>query len=141
LNVSVATSWGPNWGDKGSFKVAYGAAYIMQPDYTFALKVSESEPLIQQRIVQALTYPAKPGCLHYSAKQPERLVKLADDLGTLAASASGSPLALAQVLADLVTSNLGRVKSLSAAMRGPFRLCTAYVQQLLSEGALVHGDN
>jgi len=31
-------SWGSNWGLKGTFKIAYGAAFILQPDYTFAIE-------------------------------------------------------------------------------------------------------
>jgi hypothetical protein len=106
----------------------------MQPDYTFALKVSETVAQVQQRFAQALSYPSKPGCLQYSPKQPERLVKLADDLTTLFASVSGSPLAHSQMLADLVTSNLGRVRRLSAASRGPFRLCGSNMTRLLKQG-------
>jgi hypothetical protein len=127
-------SWGPNWGVRGSFKIAYGAAYIMQPDYTFALKVSETVAQVQQRFAQALSYPARPGCLQYSPKQPERLVKVADDLSTLTALVPGSPMALPQVLADLVTSNLGSRVRLTAAGRGPFRLCGSNLARLLRKG-------
>jgi hypothetical protein len=102
----------------------------MQSDYTFALEVSESTSQVQQRIVQALSYPARPGCLVYSSKQPERLIKLAHDLSILAAS---SPELALSFLADLVASNLGRVRNLSAASRGPFRLCGTSLTQLVGK--------
>ncbi|WIA18237.1 hypothetical protein OEZ85_009706 [Tetradesmus obliquus] len=123
-------SWGPSWGLNGSFKISYGAAYIMQPDYTYALEVRESVEQVRQRFVQALSWLPVPGCMHYSPKQPERLLKLADDLTTLAL-ASPVAVALPQVLADLVTGNVGRVRSLSAATRAPFRLCGDSLAQVL----------
>jgi hypothetical protein len=110
----------------------------MQPDYTFALKVEETIPQVQQRFAQVLSYPSKPGCLQYSPKQPQRLVKLADDLSTLTALAP--QLLFSQVLAELVTSNLGRVKSLSAASRGPVRLCGKNLAQLLKQGWLAESS-
>ncbi|WIA38518.1 hypothetical protein OEZ86_001839 [Tetradesmus obliquus] len=133
-------SWGPSWGLNGSFKVAYGAAYIMQPDYTFALEIKESTTQVQQRFTQALTYPAKPGCVQYSPKQPERLLKLADDLTTLALAAQ-VPVSLPQVLTDLVTGKLGRVRNISAATRGPFRLCGKYLGQVLKTAQHMHSHS
>uniref|UniRef100_A0A383WKQ7 Peptidase C1A papain C-terminal domain-containing protein n=1 Tax=Tetradesmus obliquus TaxID=3088 RepID=A0A383WKQ7_TETOB len=126
-------SWGPSWGLNGSFKVAYGAAYIMQPDYTFAFRVSESVPQVQQRFAQAFIYPAKPGCLQYSPQQPQRLITLADDLITLTALAPEFGLTPGQVLADVVTSNLGG--NLPRASRGPFRLCSNYIRPLVRKVA------
>uniref|UniRef100_A0A383W290 Peptidase C1A papain C-terminal domain-containing protein n=1 Tax=Tetradesmus obliquus TaxID=3088 RepID=A0A383W290_TETOB len=126
-------SWGPSWGPNGSFKIAYGAAYIMQPDYTFAFEVRETLAQVQQRFAQALSFPATPGCLLYFPKQPQRLMKLADDLTTLAALVPETTLP--QVLAEVVTSNTNRIGNLSAAVRGPFRLCGNYLRELLKKGA------
>ncbi|WIA18232.1 hypothetical protein OEZ85_009701 [Tetradesmus obliquus] len=130
-------SWGPSWGISGSFRIAYGAAYIMQPDYTFALKVQPSVSQVQKRFAQALSYPAAPGCLPYSPKQPERLLKLAEDLNTLTALAPRLALALPQALAEVMTSNVDRIRNLTAASRGPFRLCGRYMAPLLKQVACV----
>jgi hypothetical protein len=59
-----------------------------------------------------------------------------DDITTLAEVAVVSPnlrLRKADILADLVASNLGAPRKLSAASRGPFRLCDARVVQLLRD--------
>jgi hypothetical protein len=98
----------------------------MQPDYTFALQVKQKAEAIQQNLSLTLSYAAgKPGCLLYRPKQRQYLIKLADDLTMLASSTSSPGHVLTQdhVLADVTTSNLGFVRSLSAAGRGPFRLC------------------
>jgi hypothetical protein len=98
----------------------------MQPDYTFALQVEQRAAAIQKTLSAALAYlPAKPGCLLYRPKQRQHLIKLADDLTTLA-SAKSTPvhdINQADVLSDIVTSNLGYLRSLSVASKGPFRLC------------------
>ncbi|WIA38177.1 hypothetical protein OEZ86_001528 [Tetradesmus obliquus] len=76
------------------------------------------------------------GCLQYSPRQPERLLKLVNDLVTLTALAPELRLGLPQVLTDVVTSNFGRICNLWAASRGPFRLC-GKVGQLLAKVACV----
>ncbi|WIA24084.1 hypothetical protein OEZ85_013692 [Tetradesmus obliquus] len=188
-------SWSTSWGIQGSFRVAYAAANVMQPDYTFALQYTKaslraraaaitrqlkpnlvthispgaggSSSDVQARSslgdmqarsslgdsssdVQARTSPGdssldvlartssdnsssdveaqgwRPECLAYTSDQPIRMLKLADDLTTLALSApaAGSArLRKADVIVDLVASNLGFMPSLSAASTGPFRLC------------------
>ncbi|WIA15592.1 hypothetical protein OEZ85_002219 [Tetradesmus obliquus] len=35
-------SWSERWGNNGTIKIAYGAAYVMQPDYTFALQFHQA---------------------------------------------------------------------------------------------------
>ncbi|WIA38174.1 hypothetical protein OEZ86_001526 [Tetradesmus obliquus] len=106
-------SWGPDWGLNGSFKIAYGAAYTMQPDYTFALE--------------------------YSPQQPVRLLKVVDDLTMLTELAPELPLGFSHMLTDVVTSNVGRMRNLSAASKGPYRLCGKFLRQLLGKvkGAIV----
>uniref|UniRef100_A0A383W081 Peptidase C1A papain C-terminal domain-containing protein n=1 Tax=Tetradesmus obliquus TaxID=3088 RepID=A0A383W081_TETOB len=88
-------SWFTDWGLKGTFKMAYGSAYIMQPDYTFAVQFTTANfaartSQVKQRLKQAsFVYdPTAPGCVLYNPKQPLRLVKLADDLATLAVTSS-----------------------------------------------------
>jgi hypothetical protein len=71
----------------------------------------------------------------YAPREPERLVKLADDLVALAnAETDAKNGGVADVLADLVPSNIGFVRGpLSAAGRGPFRLCGVNTVQLLRD--------
>jgi hypothetical protein len=149
LFVFMATcSWGPNWGLRGSFKIAYGSAYVMQPDYTFALQFNRSSTTEQatrtrQRLAPDLARdPAQPGCLLYSPKQPQRLVKLTDDLTILATTAPTVALRIRKpdVLADVITSNLGFVCSLLAASKGPFRVC-GRTAHLLSSVMIVLGGS
>jgi hypothetical protein len=126
LLLPVICSWSSSWGLNGSFKIAYGAAYVMQPDYTFALQVEQRAAAIQKSLSTALAYfNAKPGCLLYQPKQRQHLIKLADDLTTLASSKSppGHVINQPDLLSDIVTSNLGYVLSLSVASKGPFKLC------------------
>uniref|UniRef100_A0A383V702 Uncharacterized protein n=1 Tax=Tetradesmus obliquus TaxID=3088 RepID=A0A383V702_TETOB len=68
------------------------------------------------------------------------MLKLADDLATLALSApaaSSARLRKADVIVDLVASNLGFMPSLSAASTGPFRLCGKTAQLL---GSVLLGE-
>ncbi|WIA44571.1 hypothetical protein OEZ86_007296 [Tetradesmus obliquus] len=159
-------SWSTSWGLQGSFRVAYAAANIMQPDYTFALQYTKAslrarataithqlKPNLVTHIstssgnspndssseVQAQGW--RPSCLEYTSDQPIRMLKLADDLATLALSvpaAISARLRKADVIVDLVASNLGFMPSLSAASTGPFRLC-GKTAQLLS-GLLLGGQ-
>lgn len=98
----------------------------MQPDYTFALKINETLPQLRQRLSQRLAYNGTSNCLLYVPKQAERLLKLADDLTTLAAKTPQFKLenSQEQVVAQLTLSNLGHVPKLSAANRGPYRVHT-----------------
>lgn len=82
----------------------------------------------------------RPSCLEYTSDQPIRMLKLADDLATLALSApaaSSARLRKADVIVDLVASNLGFMPSLSAASTGPFRLCGKTAQLL---GSVLLGE-
>uniref|UniRef100_A0A383VC45 Peptidase C1A papain C-terminal domain-containing protein n=1 Tax=Tetradesmus obliquus TaxID=3088 RepID=A0A383VC45_TETOB len=126
-------SWGPGWGITGSVKVAYGSAYIMQPNHTYALQfnkhMEQQATDIRQKLKPALTRDTtKPGCVVYKPLQPQRPVKLADELTILAAAGLPPNSAVkgvdkAVILSDIVTSNLGYIRSLSATGRGPFRVC------------------
>jgi hypothetical protein len=137
MSCFVACSWGPSWGLKGSFRMAYGAANIMQPDYTFALEYNAASMAARAWQVVRRLQPGTTnisssatadewrfGYLAYTPKTPLRLAKLAVDLSVLAATALSSAVRLrkADILTDLVASNLGYLPSLSAASTGPFRL-------------------
>jgi hypothetical protein len=105
----------------------------MQPDYTYAVRFTKSSitartAQIKAQLKQAVLMNDKgaPGCVVYTPNQPLRLMKLADDLATLAITASQPTGRLRK--ADLVASNLGYLKSLAAASRGSFRLCGKMVQ-------------
>lgn len=77
-----------------------------------------------------------PGCVLYNPKQPLRLVKLADDLATVAVTSYvGMTLKRADILAELVASNLPSKahtsgRKLSSVGTGPFRLCGKVAQLL-----------
>jgi hypothetical protein len=94
----------------------------MQPDYTFALRISEAVTAVQRRLRQGTVYANTSECLLYSPRQPERLIKLTDDLATYALL-TRQALNKQQVLAHLIISNLGHMRNISAASRGPVRLC------------------
>lgn len=121
-------SWGQLWGINGSVKVAYGSAYIMPPDYTFALRfnkpLNEQVIDITQKLKPALTRdPETPECVVYRPVQPQRLVKLVDELTILDAAGRGRGSSKAVVLADVVAPNLGYGRNLPAARRGLFQIC------------------
>lgn len=107
----------------------------MQPDYTFALQFHEGSDAARAAAIKARLKPdlridsAKPGCILFAPKPPQRLVQLVDDLATLAETAT-VPVAPERIYADVVTSNLGYVRNLAAASNGPFRLCGKTVQLL-----------
>jgi hypothetical protein len=128
--------------------MAYAAANIMQPDYTFALQynrasMSARSSLISRKLktnlsreppsAEALGWEPE-RCLVYTSETPTRLLKLADDINTLALAAPAAKLRLrkADIIVDLVASNLGFMKNLNAASKGPFRLC-GKTAQLLSD--------
>lgn len=112
----------------------------MQSDYTFAqytrATITSQAAVIKQRIKQGslMRDVSTSGCVLYTAKQPLRLIKLTADLTTLAFTAALNALHMrkAEVVSELVTSNLGHLRSLSAASRGPFKLCGRTAQLLSS---------
>lgn len=135
-------SWGPSWGLRGTFRIAYGAAYVMPPDYTYALqfgpsgtgKLNDVKKLLQQ----GSTRPNQPvntttdECVWYQAGKAMRLVILHDLLTTIASSQPNfGPTTKAQVLSDLLSSNLGYVADLAAA-NTTFRVCGTARQLLLA---------
>lgn len=77
---------------------------------------------------QGLSYDKQDtNCLLFTAQQPMRLVKLVDDLYSLSLAAyeagkAATWLNEAVILGDIVAANLG-LPSLSAASKGPFKLC------------------
>jgi hypothetical protein len=118
--------------------MAYGAANIMQPDYTFALQFNKPDLRtraadIKQLLNQSLTYdPAKPECVIYTPKKPQRLLQLVDDLVIIAVTNTTMRIGKADILGGVVASNLGYMRSLSAASTGPFWLC-GKARQLLKD--------
>jgi hypothetical protein len=110
----------------------------MQPDYTFALQYSRANMGAKSSIISRKLKPTlsrsstlveplgwKPECLAYTSEVPTRLLQLDDDLTELALTAPAAQLRLrkADIIVDLVASNLGFMRSLSAASTGPFQLC------------------
>jgi hypothetical protein len=134
-HATVACSWGSSFGLQGNFKIAYGAAFIMPPDYTFAMQFGLAKMSAAAAAISALMKgrlvkdPQRASCLIYRPKQATRLVKLADDLSVLALDAiiNGGARAptRADITADLVLSNLGYVPDLSAANKPgrAFKIC------------------
>uniref|UniRef100_A0A383WEQ7 Peptidase C1A papain C-terminal domain-containing protein n=1 Tax=Tetradesmus obliquus TaxID=3088 RepID=A0A383WEQ7_TETOB len=129
-------SWGPGWGRNGSFNVAYGSAFTMQPDYTFALQFNKASTTqrvadIQQRLKLDLTYdPTATRYILYTPRRSQRLLQLVQDLVILSTTVINNRPRKADIVADVVASNLRFVRSLSAASTGPFRLCGRTVQLL-----------
>jgi hypothetical protein len=78
-------SWGTGWGVSGNFKIAYGAAYMLQPDYTFAMEFSkfaraqEAADLLNDNVERVLD-PAYPGCWLFKPPRPMRLLHVAEYL-------------------------------------------------------------
>uniref|UniRef100_A0A383WER1 Peptidase C1A papain C-terminal domain-containing protein n=1 Tax=Tetradesmus obliquus TaxID=3088 RepID=A0A383WER1_TETOB len=125
-------SWGPGWGLGGSFRVAYDSAYIMQPDYTFALEFNKANITqrledIRQRLKPHLSYDSSAaGCVLHAPRQPQRLLEFVQDLSILSSTLSmATRPRKADILADVLAFNLGWMHrlQLSAATRVPFRLC------------------
>jgi hypothetical protein len=113
----------------------------MQSDYTFALQYQRASTTAQaaqvkQKLAQgSLTRVAGiEGCVLYTAQQRMRLIKLTADLATLAFTSAIPALHMrkAEVLTELVAANLGHLRNLSAASKGPFRLCGRAAQLLSS---------
>ncbi|WIA16006.1 hypothetical protein OEZ85_012739 [Tetradesmus obliquus] len=125
-------SWSPAWGFQGSFKIAYGSAFIMPPD-TYALEfyISSYEAhatnISRSMLPSLADDPTKPGCLKYRPPQPQRLIKLVEDLTVVLSQVSNGRRQAADtgniVLADVVTFNRELVKPLSAVGKGPFLVC------------------
>lgn len=125
----VDCSWGTSWGCNGTFRLAYGAAFGMPADYTYAVqfgpmteaaKQVNARQLLGQGTQSALAPINGAQCLLYKAKRRMRLMKLHDLLATLArASADFNP---AHVMLDLVAYNSGFLRNL-AAPNNSFRVC------------------
>lgn len=124
-------SWSSAWGLHGSFKVAYGVACIMQPDYTFALQfgpasAAERSAAASNRLLPSIANdPAHRDCVIYKPQQPQRLAKLADELTTMAVTYTQAQLGAGDILASIVASNLHLKRNMSAASKGPFTICGA----------------
>jgi hypothetical protein len=117
--------------------MAYGAANIMQPDYTFALQFNKHDLRIRaaeiKQLLRSLAYdPARPECVLYTPKKPQWLLQPVDDLVVIAVTTTTMGIGNADILGDVVASDLGYLRSLSAASTGPFRLC-GKSRQLLND--------
>jgi hypothetical protein len=117
----------------------------MQSGYTFAVQFTNADfashtTQVKQRLKRAsLVYDkSSPGCVLYSPKQPLRLVKLADDLATVAVTSTvTTPSTRADILAELVASNLASketssAEKLTSASKGLFKLCRMAAELLLA---------
>jgi hypothetical protein len=109
----------------------------MQPDYTFALQYqlptnTDRAAAVKARLPPRMSWdPKARDCVLWEPREPDRLVKLADDLVTLTMAETGVKLSAPDILADVVASNLGFVRgALSSAGKGPFRLCGDSLQLL-----------
>jgi hypothetical protein len=107
----------------------------MPPDNTYALRFGPAK--LEARIDEALTAlqrgewvvdPTDGSCLLFTPQQPLRLLKLLDYLAA-AAGAANAGLGSAEILADIVSSNLGLLPDLSAATTGPMKLCGSTAAQ------------
>uniref|UniRef100_A0A383WMC0 Peptidase C1A papain C-terminal domain-containing protein n=1 Tax=Tetradesmus obliquus TaxID=3088 RepID=A0A383WMC0_TETOB len=125
-------SWGPRWGLAGSVRIAYGAAGIIDRHPAYGLQFRPDRSAVKDAVTvmlkQGLSYDKQDtNCLLFTAQQPMRLVKLVDDLYSLSLAAyeagkAATWLNEAVILGDIVAANLG-LPSLSAASKGPFKLC------------------
>jgi hypothetical protein len=124
-----ACSWSPNWGINGTVRIAYGSAYIMQNDYTFALSHGPADASgvaaeITSRLQAGLSRDnTTPSCVSYSAGFNTRLIKLVKDAVTLSALSLGDVPDASTIMLDVVSSNLGLSQPLHAARKGPLRVC------------------
>jgi hypothetical protein len=129
--VDLLCSWGPTWGINGTVRVAYGSASIMREKSTYAVSFGPKLPSadifnLSKKLQQGLTVDTtRPGCLAYRQQAETRLMNLANDIITLSFYSTAVTPAASDILADVVTSNLGFMPVLSARRRGPFRLCGA----------------
>lgn len=95
-----------------------------------ALQRSELVARLQQGLFKDA---ASAGCALYSTQVNSRLIKLLSDAVTLSIlSPPATALAASDILADFVSSNLGYMPVLSAASKGPFRVCGATGAWLLT---------
>jgi hypothetical protein len=109
-------SWGTRWGYNGTFRVAYGAASILQPDYTYALhyrtddRPEEALQFLRNNSVM-VSDPDYPGCWLFSPPRPMRLLHVAAELSLAWQTASsgginGGVVGKLQILEDLILNNL-----------------------------------
>eukprot|EP00775_Hariotina_reticulata_P002182 gene2182-2500_t len=82
-------SWGTGWGVDGTFKIGYGAAFVLQPDYTFAMEfrkyasAQEAADMLNNHVEKVLD-PAYPGCWLFRPPGAMRLLHVAEYLWRLA---------------------------------------------------------
>uniref|UniRef100_A0A383VNV4 LysM domain-containing protein n=1 Tax=Tetradesmus obliquus TaxID=3088 RepID=A0A383VNV4_TETOB len=109
----VKNSFGPHWGDAGTFKVAYGAASVLDPDMSFGVtwQPAKSSPVVPQRLpVTPLPAAKQPGCYTYKAGSADYMSKVA--------AMSGVPLA------KFMAANSAAVTDLDRSIEGQaLRVC------------------
>jgi hypothetical protein len=124
-------SWGQSWGLGGNIHIAYGSAGLLSNDVyalRFGLDVLPRGLEVARMLQQGMTYDSNSdNCLLFTAQQPMRMIRLLDDLFTLALAAVENRKTTAllreeDIIGELVAANLGS-SSLFAASTGPFRLC------------------
>jgi hypothetical protein len=151
LLYNVLCSWGSSWGLNGTFRIAYGAAYIMALDSTYALhfgpltdkeQLEAAKTALRQGTIQYLS-PNSTGCVLYSIEKPMRLLALHELLSTVAFLGPASTPKIeapskAVILSDLLLSNLGHLAELEAANTS-LRVCGA-AQRLLANALAADVD-
>lgn len=146
-------SWGTGWGLNGTFKIAYGAAYILQPDYTFAMEfVRDSAGQEAAELLKAhsekVTDPRYPRCRLFRPPRPIRLLHLVEHfwLAWTASNANNGlginegvkpEISKQVIIEDLILSNvmyngLGTAKNIT-------KVASPAVESLLT--ARVHGNS
>lgn len=154
-------SWRPDWGlPGGSFKIAYGSAYIMPPDYTFGLEFiadGRDDAALQRLSRFATPDPQQAGCYLYSPPTPVRLLQVAHELShawtaSFVKGLVAAPRELQDIIEDLLLTNTAGGSSSSAwqaltELRGgatggqPFRVCGESAGGWLQGGCAMLGTD
>eukprot|EP00775_Hariotina_reticulata_P007184 gene7184-7398_t len=140
-------SWGTDWGLNGTFRIAYDAAYILQPDYTFAIEfVKDSQGKQAAELLKSfsekVTDPRYPRCRLFRPPRPMRLLHLVEHLWyalTDSRMTNDNLLGIGKrnIIEELIISNVG-YNGLGTAGNISI-VATPAVESLLT--ALVHGNS